>query len=245
MEGDKLEALSLGLAEEITAALLRFRWIACVDGTLAAGNGSLAKFGHPWQRLDLDFLLDTRCSAPATAFASLPACSMFAPAVKSIWARRFDRDLSDVLTLQGEIAAETAAQIDPELLLREGESQSLTSRGPREPTAYSLTLRAIPAIYRLEPSGFQAAGEMLAAALAIEPDNAAAHAWWGDWHVLMVGQGWATIRQLRPSAQVIWQNGPSRWIRRMRGLWRWRGTSAASCADARRRPAASTIEQSR
>ena len=32
---------------------------------------------------------------------------------------------------------------------------------------------------------------MLAAALAIEPDNAAAHAWWGYWHVLMVGQGWA------------------------------------------------------
>jgi tetratricopeptide (TPR) repeat protein len=32
---------------------------------------------------------------------------------------------------------------------------------------------------------------MLASALAIEPDNAAAHAWWGYWHVLLVGQGWA------------------------------------------------------
>ena len=33
---------------------------------------------------------------------------------------------------------------------------------------------------------------MLAAALAIEPGNAAAHAWWAYWHLLLVGQGWAT-----------------------------------------------------
>ena len=44
---------------------------------------------------------------------------------KVTWVRRFDRELDDVLTLQGEIAAETAAQIDPELLLREGEAPRL------------------------------------------------------------------------------------------------------------------------
>jgi tetratricopeptide (TPR) repeat protein len=32
---------------------------------------------------------------------------------------------------------------------------------------------------------------MLAAALAVEPGNAAAHAWWAYWHLLLVGQGWA------------------------------------------------------
>jgi DNA-binding SARP family transcriptional activator len=191
LEGDQLEALSLGLAEEITAALLRFRWISCVDGTLVAGNGGLAKLGHPWQRLGLDFLLDTTLQRSGNRIRIIARLLDVRAGGTVIWARRFDRDLSDVLTLQDQIAAETAAQIDPELLLREGESQSLPSRGPREPTAYSLTLRAIPAIYRLEPSGFQAAGEMLAAALAIEPDNAAAHAWWGYWHVLMIGQGWA------------------------------------------------------
>jgi DNA-binding SARP family transcriptional activator len=191
LERDQLEALSLGLAEEITAALLRFRWISCVDGTLVAGNGGLAKLGHPWQRLGLDFLLDTTLQRSGNRIRIIARLLDVRAGGTVIWARRFDRDLSDVLTLQDQIAAETAAQIDPELLLREGESQNLTSRGSREPTAYSLTLRAIPAIYRLEPSGFQAAGEMLAAALAIEPDNAAAHAWWGYWHVLMIGQGWA------------------------------------------------------
>jgi tetratricopeptide (TPR) repeat protein len=106
-----------------------------------------------------------------------------------IWARRFDRELDDILMLQGELAAEVAAQIDPELLLREGERRIASE--PGEPTAFDLTLRAIPAIYRLEPAGFHLAGELLAAAASIEPGNAAALAWWAYWHLFLVGQAWA------------------------------------------------------
>ena len=65
------------------------------------------------------------------------------------------------------------------------------SSEPGEPTAFDLTLRAIPAIYRLEPAGFHAAGELLAAAAAMEPGNAAALAWWAYWHLFLVGQAWA------------------------------------------------------
>jgi hypothetical protein len=36
-----------------------------------------------------------------------------------VWARRFDRQANDLLTLQDEIAAEVVAQIDPEILLIE------------------------------------------------------------------------------------------------------------------------------
>jgi TolB-like protein len=190
LQGDQLESLALGLSEEITVALSRFRWISCVDGTLSAGDGGLAKPGsRPWQRRDLDFLLDSTLQRSGNRIRIVVRLLDVRAGGKVTWVRRFDRELDDVLILQGEIAAETAAQIDPELLLREGER--LVARGLREPTAYNLMLRAIPAIYRLEPSDFQAAGEMLAAALAIEPGNAAAHAWWAYWHVLLVGQGWA------------------------------------------------------
>jgi DNA-binding SARP family transcriptional activator/TolB-like protein len=191
LDGDRLDALSLGLAEEVTAALLRFRWITCVDGTLPAGNGGLAKpADHAWQRLDVDFLLDSTLQRSGSRIRIIVRLLDVRSGGKVAWARRFDREADDVLTLQGEIAAETAAQIDPELLLCEGER--LVSRGLEEPTTYDLVVGAIPALYRLEPSGFQAAGERLASALAIEPDNAAAHAWWAYWHVLLVGQGWAT-----------------------------------------------------
>lgn len=181
LECDGLASLSLGLAGEITAALSRFRWISCVDGMLPAGQ--------PWQRHDPDFLLDSTLQRSGNRIRVIVRLLDVGAGAKVTWARRFDREIDDVLDLQAEIAAETAAQIDPELLLHEGER--LASRGLREPAAYDLILRAIPAIYRLAPCGFQAAGEMLAAALAIEPGNAAAHAWWAYWHVLLVGQGWA------------------------------------------------------
>jgi TolB-like protein len=190
LDGDQLETLALGLSEEITAAISRFRWISCVDGTMPAADGGLAKpGGHAWQRHDLDFLLDSTLQRSGNRIRVIARLLDVRAGGKVVWVRRFDRELDDVLTLQGEIAAEAAAQIDPELLLREGER--LILRGSHEPSAYNLVLRAIPAIYRLERSGFQTAGEMFAAALAIEPGNAAAHAWWAYWHVLLVGQGWA------------------------------------------------------
>jgi DNA-binding SARP family transcriptional activator/tetratricopeptide (TPR) repeat protein len=191
LEDARSDALSLGLAEEITAALSRFRWITCVDGTLSVRGGGLAKFaGQELQRLDLDYLLDSTLQRSGNLIRIIVRLLDVRAGGKVAWVRRFDRELDDVLTLQGEIASETAAQIDPTLLLCEG--QRLAASGMREPKAYNLIMRAIPAMYRLEPSGFHAAGESLAAAVATDPNNAAAHAWWAYWHVLLVGQGWAS-----------------------------------------------------
>jgi DNA-binding SARP family transcriptional activator/TolB-like protein len=191
LDGDRVDALSLGLAEEITAALSRFRWISCVDGTsLPTIAGLVVTSEHARQRLDLDFLLDSTLQRSGNRIRIIIRLLDVHAGGDVAWARRFDRAMDDVLVVQSDIAAETAAQVDPELLIREGER--LVSQGLGDPTAYDLTLGAIPAIYRLESSGFQAAGKMLAAALAIESDNAAANAWWAYWHVLLVGQGWAS-----------------------------------------------------
>ena len=53
------------------------------------------------------------------------------------WARCFDRQLDDVLTLRGEIAVETAAQIDPEFLIHEGERLVLRGNGAARDRAQS------------------------------------------------------------------------------------------------------------
>ena len=178
-------ALLPGLAEEITAAVSRFRWISC-----------FAEASHAKQierRRSVTLLWSTfsiaRCNAPGSACRIIVRLLDLHAGSDVIWARRFDREMDDVLMLQGELAAEMAAQIDPELLLREGERRIASE--PGEPTAFDLTLRAIPAIYRLEPTGFHAAGELLAAAAAMEPGNAAALAWWAYWHLFLVGQAWA------------------------------------------------------
>jgi DNA-binding SARP family transcriptional activator len=179
-----MDALLPGLAEEITAAVSRFRWISCFVDASHANQIS------PSQRDPaVVYLLDSTLQRSGKRSRIIVRLLDRHAGSDVIWARRFDRELDDVLMLQGELAAEVAAQIDPELLLREGERRIASE--PGEPTAFDLTLRAIPAIYRLEPAGFHLAGELLAAAASIEPGNAAALAWWAYWHLFLVGQAWA------------------------------------------------------
>lgn len=184
------DELSLGLAEEITTALSRFRWISCVSATSLANIGPEPAMASPLvHQLDLDFLLEGTIQRVGGRVRVMARLLDMRAGGEVIWAHRFDHQSADILTLQDEIAAGTVAQVDPQLLLRE--AHHAHGRQERDPTAYDLMLRAIPAIYRLEEAGYQAAGDMLQAAIALDPRNAAAHAWLAYWLLLQVGQGWA------------------------------------------------------
>ena len=52
-------------------------------------------------------------------------------------------------------------------------------------------LRAIPLIGRMERGPFMQAGEYLSHAIELEPEYAAAYAWYAYWQMFLVGQGWA------------------------------------------------------
>ena len=45
-------------------------------------------------------------------------------------------------------------------------------------------------MWRMERAPFMQAGAHLAQAIEVEPDYAAAHAWYAYWHVFLVGQAW-------------------------------------------------------
>jgi DNA-binding SARP family transcriptional activator/TolB-like protein len=188
--GGHVETLSLGLAEEITTAFSRFRWVSCLSSaTLASLSGEASIDSERWRALGLDFLLDgTLQRSDQRVRINMRLLDMRAGG-QVVWARRFDRDATDILDLQDEIAAETVAQLDPELLLREG--RRVSARAVTDPTAYELMLAAIPSIYLLDRSAFDKAGEMLAHSVALDPTLASAHAWWAYWHQLQLGQGWA------------------------------------------------------
>jgi DNA-binding SARP family transcriptional activator/TolB-like protein/Flp pilus assembly protein TadD len=190
LDGQGYDPLSLGLAEEITTALSRFRWISCVASPSLEAVAGEPHDANLWGRLDLDFLLDgtVQRSGGRVRISSRLLDMRENGAV--IWARRFDREMTDILAVQDEIAAETVAQLDPALLLIEGARAASRPRSP-EPAAYELMLRAIPAIYRLEQTGFLAAGNMLREAIVIDPGHAASHAWLAYWIMFQVGQGWA------------------------------------------------------
>ena len=182
--------LAPGLADEITNALARFR------GMLIVSPDSLDRFAGDnrdeasvKRELGLDFLLDGAVQrAGSTIRISLQLLDLRANN-QIVWARRFDRELSDLLSLQEEIAAAVAAQIDPEILLIEAKRSA--SYGPVDPTAYDLMLRAVPLIGWMDQKSFMQAGQYLADAIALEPDNARLYAWYAYWHLFLVGQDWA------------------------------------------------------
>lgn len=182
--------LAPGLAEEITTALARFRSMFVV------ASASLARFASEnrdeaaiSRTFGVDYLLDgTIQRVKNRVRISMRLLDLHA-GNQVVWARRFDRQNNDLLSLQDEIAAEVVAQIDPEILLLE--ARRVANQPPGNVTAYDLTLRAIPLIGRLERAPFRQAGEFLARAVAQEPDFAAGHAWYAYWHTFLVGQNWA------------------------------------------------------
>jgi DNA-binding SARP family transcriptional activator/TolB-like protein len=182
--------LAPGLAEEITTALARFRWIFVV------ASNSLARFAADTRdetairrTFGIDFLLDGSIQKVRNRLRITVRLLDLRAGNQVVWARRFDRQTNDLLSLQDDIASEVVAQIDPEILLIEAKRSA--SRPPVDATAYDLVLRAIPLIGRMERGRYMMAGEYLVNAIALEPDYAAAHAWYAYWHIFLVGQGWA------------------------------------------------------
>ena len=187
--GEEDAHLSLGLAEEIATALSRFRWIPLV------APQSLARFAEGGEdeqslraRFDLDLLLAGTVQRVQGRVRVTLRLSDLRSQGEVVWAQRFDREAENILALQDDIAAEVVARIDPELLLIE--ARRAAAQPVRDAAAYDLLLRAIPAIHRLEETSFREAGRLLEAAIAREPDYAAAHAWFALWQVFLVGQGW-------------------------------------------------------
>ncbi len=182
--------LAPGLAEEITAALSRFRWMFVVSAASLGRFAAEARDEAAIRRtFGIDFLLDGVIQRSRERLRINMRLLDLRAGNQVVWARRFDRDTSDLLSLQDEIASEVVAQIDPEILLIEARRSA--ARPPVDATAYDLMLRAIPLIGRLERKAFLEAGDYLRRAIELEPDYAAAHAWYAYWNAFLVGQNWS------------------------------------------------------
>ncbi|MBV8615017.1 MAG: hypothetical protein JOY66_14810 [Acetobacteraceae bacterium] len=182
--------LSPGLAEEITSALSRFRWMFVVSSNSLARLAEETRDETAIRRaFGLDFLLNGSIQRVRTRLRVTARLLDLRAGNQVVWARRFDRQANDLLTLQDEIAAEVVAQIDPEILLIE--ARRVAARPAVDATAYDLVLRALPLMNRMERESCMQAGDLLRRAIELEPEYAAAHAWAAYWHVFLVGQGWA------------------------------------------------------
>ncbi len=188
--GPEESRLGLGLADEITAALARFRWMFLVSSASIAQFVQDTRDDSTLRRtFGLDFALDGSIQRVGARLRITLRLVDVRDGYQIVWARRFDRQSEDFLAIQDEVAAEVVAQIDPEIMLIE--SRRAQQRVIPDGTGYEMLLRAMPGTNRMERGPFFEAEGLLQQAIKLEPDDAMAHASYAWWLQFQIGQGWA------------------------------------------------------
>jgi len=104
-----------------------------------------------------------------------------------LWAKRYDRSLSDIFALQDEITKEIITSM--QVKLTEGEGIKAASKGTNNLEAYLKYLRANDLLYQINPVSTAMAKQLAEEAIALDPDYAWAYFALGKSHVLEVWVG--------------------------------------------------------
>lgn len=188
--GSPLEgSLSLGMAEEISAALARFRMPRLIaTGSFWDGSGPSVDALTRCRAYNLDYVISGTIQTSGARVRVTVTLLDVSMDFEVIWASRFEGTTADLFTLQDTIASQTVAQIDPELLQRH-QFTSDTVQAPAA-AAHHAVMAAIQGIYRPDRDRFMQANDLLSKAIALDVNYAAAYAWQAYWYIIGVSQGW-------------------------------------------------------
>jgi len=121
-----------------------------------------------------------------------------------LWSRQYDRDLSSLLALQGEIAQEISDEIG--LMLDEGRNRTAgegkRAASPSSYEAYDLYLQGRYFWNKRTPAGFHQAAEYFQQAIAKESNYARAYAGLADTFALMSSWFLAPQHEVIPKART-------------------------------------------
>ena len=181
--------LALGMAEEVSAALARFRAPRLIaTATFWDGSGPAADAWERCRLFELDYVIDGAIQIVENSIRVNVTLLDVVLDFEVIWCGRFEGTLDDLFSLQDRIASTTVAQVDPALSGREWKP---TAPAKTEiAAAHHSVLTAINGIFRLDRPKFMHARDLLLRAIELDPEYAAAHAWLAYWSIMAVGQGW-------------------------------------------------------
>jgi len=101
-----------------------------------------------------------------------------------VWSERFQGDLADMFSMQGELARKVVHSVAP--FVRSLELHRARITNFEQLDAYGITLRGIELMHRLAPEDFMRARSAFETAILRDPLAPAPHAWLAKWHVLRV-----------------------------------------------------------
>jgi TolB-like protein len=182
--------IALGMAEEISTALSRFRLPRLVaSATFWNGTEPVDDAMGRCRMYALDYIIDGTIKIDGSQITVHVTLMDVVLAFEVIWSGRFDGTMDDLFSLQHRIVSETVAQIDPELFQR-GSAYEAPCK-TEVAAAHHSVLTAIQGIFRLDKASFMKARELLSHAIELDPDYAAAYTWMAYWCIIAIGLGWA------------------------------------------------------
>lgn len=121
-----------------------------------------------------------------------------------VWARQYDRDLTGLLSLQGEVAQETADEIQLALgdKSRPGGAERKLTAPPSSYEAYDLYLKGRYFWNKRTQEGFEQAAARFQQAIAIAPNYARPYAGLADSYALMSSYGLVSQDEYMPKARI-------------------------------------------
>jgi adenylate cyclase len=104
-----------------------------------------------------------------------------------VWTERFQGDLADVFSMQGEVARKVVRSVAPFVRSLELKRARITNFD--ELDAYAITLRGVELMHRLVPEDFMQARVAFETAITRDPVSPRPHAWLAKWYVMRVANG--------------------------------------------------------
>lgn len=107
----------------------------------------------------------------------------------ALWFAKLDERFFDLFEVQDRLSEMIVRKVAPHL--HAAELSRIRVKRPDSLEAYDLFLRAQESMHNSSRAVFDGAEALFEAAIAKDPNYAAAFAWRAYWHVLRVGQGWS------------------------------------------------------
>ena len=141
LSGDpEQEYFAEGISDDILTAVAKSRWLfVMARNSSFAFKGKAIETDQIARRLGVKYVLSGSVRRSASRIR-VSAQLIEAETGGSIWAERYDRDLTDIFALQDEISEAVAGAIEPELLRKEGRRGS---EQPQSSTAWDLVRRGV------------------------------------------------------------------------------------------------------
>jgi DNA-binding SARP family transcriptional activator len=179
--------LGFSIAQEVAAALARFRWFDIVaPNALMRGPAPTFLSDVELRRKDLDYVIDGSVSCSRGTYQISVRLLDLRTDATPVWSEKFELPADRLDQLDDKVTAKIAAQIDPVIIYIEGPKKTY-----EDDDALGCVMRALPLMHTMERPQFEQAGVLIRRALELEPNSSVVLSWAAYWHVFYIGQNWS------------------------------------------------------